>query len=160
MDPDWRMYFLLNMGIFHCYVSLPEGIFWCFWWFGTVCNAYVTVMYDSVHLFQQKNAHLFQTTLSEYTGHGQPVGCPGVIGRWDCCDVERAWEIQSSFPIGVRRGRRGDAWCIEPKDGNLLVKHRSGSQLSVLYRVHAVATIAAPRLWPINVFRGESCSWK
>ena len=21
------MYFLLNMGIFHCYVSLPEGIF-------------------------------------------------------------------------------------------------------------------------------------
>ena len=24
MDP-WRMHFLLNMGIFHCYVSLPEG---------------------------------------------------------------------------------------------------------------------------------------
>ena len=24
MDP-WKMYFLLNMGIFHCYVSLPEG---------------------------------------------------------------------------------------------------------------------------------------
>ena len=24
MDP-WKMYFLLQMGIFHCYVSLPEG---------------------------------------------------------------------------------------------------------------------------------------
>ena len=21
----WKMYFLLNMGIFHCYVSLPKG---------------------------------------------------------------------------------------------------------------------------------------
>ena len=28
MDQNWRqMYFLLNMGIFHCYVSLPEAIF-------------------------------------------------------------------------------------------------------------------------------------
>ena len=24
--PGLKMYFLLNMGIFHCYVSLPEGI--------------------------------------------------------------------------------------------------------------------------------------
>ena len=23
--PGLKMYFLLNMGIFHCYVSLPEG---------------------------------------------------------------------------------------------------------------------------------------
>ena len=25
--PGLKMYFLLNMGIFYCYVSLPEGIF-------------------------------------------------------------------------------------------------------------------------------------
>ena len=25
--PGLKMYFLLKMGIFHCYVSLPEGIF-------------------------------------------------------------------------------------------------------------------------------------
>ena len=27
MDP-WKMIFFLNMGIFHCYISLPEGIYY------------------------------------------------------------------------------------------------------------------------------------
>ncbi len=30
--PGLKMYFLLNMGIFHSYVRLPEGIQWTRWY--------------------------------------------------------------------------------------------------------------------------------
>ena len=41
MDP-LKMYFLLKMGIFHCYVSLPEGMY------RYVCMTYVNV--NPVHI--------------------------------------------------------------------------------------------------------------
>ncbi len=47
MDP-WKMFFLLNMGIFHCHVSLPEGKSCCF---GAVLSTFLSHILISDPLF-------------------------------------------------------------------------------------------------------------
>lgn len=160
----WFWWFLIKFDKFW-YILDDFWWFWMifgwFWWFGIVCNVWLRVYPYWLSIFSRQRC----PTTRQKTR--QTVGCPGnkmwessgeriemhwiyplccVVARWDCCDVERAWEIQSSFLIGV--ARHVVVMRIEPKDGYLLAKQRSGSQLSVLYRVHAVATIAAARLWP------------
>lgn len=134
-----------------------------FWWFGIVCNVWLRVYPYWLPICSRQ---LCPTTRQKTR---QTVGCPGNkmwewewVAHWNALNLSALlcrWQVgllwcrasmrnSEQLPDRHRTSRRGDAWCIEPKDGYLLAKQRSGSQLSVLYRVHAVATIAAPWLWP------------
>ena len=47
--PGLKMYFLWNMGRFHCYVSLPEGIFGCFFWIRITCPIGLDMVTTFIH---------------------------------------------------------------------------------------------------------------
>ena len=44
--PGFQMYFLLKMGIFHCYVSLPEAIMGSAMWMGEFHEIFMKKVLD------------------------------------------------------------------------------------------------------------------
>ena len=144
-------------------------IFGWFWWFGIVCNVWLRVYPYWLPIFSRQ---LCPTTRQKTW---QTVGCPGnkmwessgehiemhwiyplccAVDRWDCCDVERAWEIQSSFLIGI--ARHVVVMRIEPKDGYLLAKQRFGKPTECLVQSACSCHNRSSATVAINVFRGDS----
>ena len=81
MDP-LKMYFLLKMGIFHCYVSLPEGIY-------LFCASQSSIeMQKNIHLLEEENDSTFKSLFIAPLG-GEIAGVLHDITQ-DLCMLELA----------------------------------------------------------------------